>query len=141
MKNENCILLWMEGVLLQRCMPLSLIFFKDDDAPASQISSCLLTKSDRWAHSTMSTIASHYQKHREFEIVGDGDGFPIFCQVQDKQRFGRRATQRSGFRSQRPEPCNLSATSPLVINHVTIRLTSSRRLIPAVNRRTQARTT
>ena len=67
-------------------------------------------------------------------------GIPIFRQVQDKQRFVRRATHRSGFRSQRPKPCNLSTTSPLVINRVTIRLTSPRRLIPAVNRRTQART-
>ena len=67
-------------------------------------------------------------------------GVPIFRQVQDKQRFVRRATHRSGFRSQRPKPCNLSTTSPLAINRVTIRLTSPRRLIPATNRRTQART-
>ena len=69
-----------------------------------------------------------------------GTGFPIFRQVQDNYRFGRRATHRSGFRSKRPESCNLSTTSPLVINRVTIRLTSPRRLIPAANRRTQPRT-
>ena len=64
----------------------------------------------------------------------------IFRPVQDKQRFVRRATHWSGFRSQRPKPCNLSTTSPLVINRVTIRLTSPRRLIPTASRRTQART-
>jgi hypothetical protein len=64
-----------------------------------------------------------------------GTGLPIFRQVQDNQRFVRRATHRSGFRSQRPKPCNLSTTSPLVINCVTIRLTSPRRLIPAANRK------
>jgi hypothetical protein len=69
-----------------------------------------------------------------------GTWFPIFRQVQDNYRFGRRATHRSGFRSQRPEHCNLSTTSPLVINCVTLRLTSPWSLIPAVNRRTQART-
>ena len=51
-----------------------------------------------------------------------------------------RATHRSGFRLQRPEPCNLSTTYSLVINSVTIRLASLRRLITTANRRTQART-
>ena len=34
-----------------------------------------------------------------------GTGFLIFRQVQDNYRFGRRATHRASFRSQRPEPC------------------------------------
>ena len=59
-----------------------------------------------------------------------GMGIPIFRQVQDKQRFVWRATHRSGFRSQRPKPYNLSTTSPLVINRVTIRLTSPRKANP-----------
>jgi hypothetical protein len=63
-----------------------------------------------------------------------GTWFPLFRQVQDNYQFGRRATHRSDFRSQRPEPCNLSTTFPLVINRVTIWLTSPRWLIPTVNR-------
>jgi hypothetical protein len=59
-----------------------------------------------------------------------GRGCPIFRQVKDNS-FRVDVTHRSGFRSKDLEPCNLSTTIPLVINRVTIRLTSPRRLIPA----------
>jgi hypothetical protein len=68
------------------------------------------------------------------------DMFLIFRQVQNKQWFDWRATHRFGLRSQRLELCNLSTTSPLAINRITIQLTSPRRLILVANRRTQART-
>ena len=35
----------------------------------------------------------------ESRITADGDGFPIFRQVQDNYRFGRKVTRRSGFKS------------------------------------------
>jgi hypothetical protein len=50
-----------------------------------------------------------------------GTRFFIFCQVEGNYRFRRRVTHQS---------CNLSTTTPLVINRVSNRLTSPPRLIP-----------
>jgi hypothetical protein len=49
-----------------------------------------------------------------------GQGFLIIRQVHNNYQFVGDAIHRSDFRSQRPQPYNLSTTSSLVINHVTI---------------------
>jgi hypothetical protein len=59
-----------------------------------------------------------------------GQGCPIFRQVKDNS-FRADVTHWCGFISKNLDPCNLSTTIPLVINRVTIQLTSPRRLIPA----------